>query len=61
MSTHLAEAERVDCVAIAVPLPADVPQLEDDERTSPARGIILAVIILCPIWALVGFTIYRLL
>ncbi len=37
------------------------PAFADDERLSPSRGIVTAVLLSAPFWALVGFTVYLLM
>jgi hypothetical protein len=66
MATQLADAERIDVrvlhdAAVHPFLGCDADAADGDERTPAARGILTAVLISTPFWALAGFTMYLLL
>ena len=44
-----------------VPVTYITDPIEDHDRTSAVRGIMTAMVISAPFWALIGFTIYLLL
>jgi hypothetical protein len=62
MSTQLAGAEPVNLVLVREAVRPSVPSLDerfaDDERRVAARGVIIAVMIACPIWVLVGLAVW---
>jgi len=63
MDTQLADVAPVDSRAAAVPAYAgyETDPLPDDEGMTVARGIVSAVLIATPFWALLAFTAYMLI
>jgi len=65
MYTHLADAKMFEPTIVD----PDEPDAslnasnvdDDDDRLSPAKGILGAVLISVPFWVLVGFTLYLLM
>jgi hypothetical protein len=65
MSTHLADADVLDIKApdapSGAPLRYDQLVTAEDDRLNGARGIVLALVISCPCWALLALGVYLLL
>jgi hypothetical protein len=64
MTTRFAEVEPADAIGkIERPLVPSFTEeaCEDNERVSPARGVILAVLLSAPCWLLIGVAMYMFL
>jgi hypothetical protein len=66
MATQLAEAALIDPrlvheAPVRPPATYDSNAAQDDDRTTPGQGIVVAMLISVPFWALIAFTIYLLL
>ena len=66
MATQLADAALIDPRTIQQPAGRSVTgydseAMPDDGRLTAARGIVTAVLISTPFWALIAFTVYLLL
>lgn len=60
--SHFAEVQLADpAIELARPPPQPFDLDENGERSSAARGIITAILLSTPFWALVAFALYLLL